>query len=360
MARRKSPGSVYQRADGKWVAQLYGDDGRKIRKYATTQDAAKKLLTELRRAPVKRAPRAGTVIDQVRLWSEETLPRTGAAPSTVATYCRIVENPLAPTLGDVRLSAFTPTAAEAWLGRLSEFKTRRGTTISRNTQRLTYAVLRRALDTAVRDGLINANPLASVQRPSPGRPSVPMSMDVDALLATIPEEENIRPLVVFVAWTGCRLGEALALRWEDVDLARGTAVIRRSSTDRDVTKGGGIRAVPLIPEVVAALAPREHPTGLVFTTTLGTPLYASSARRTLRGYLRAADMPAERPFHTMRHNCASRLLNRGVPMPVVSKILGHASITTTVDIYGHLDPAMAAEQMAQALSKDTTRLRVVS
>ena len=188
--------------------------------------------------------------------------------------------------------------------------------------------------------------------------------EVDQLLAAAHGTHH-EPLIVFVANTGCRIGEALALRWDDVDLDNSTATIRRSSTTSETTKtAAGVRTVPLLPEVVAALKARRSQQradrlkmgpgwadaeGLVFTTGAGTPVDAHNARRSLRLVLRKAGLPTDRPWHTMRHSLATRLLNRGVPMPVVAQILGHASIRTTVDTYGHAEPAINAEALAQVM-----------
>jgi len=81
-----------------------------------------------------------------------------------------------------------------------------------------------------------------------------------------------------------------------------------------------------------------------------------ATRRTLRLLLEHAGLPQDRQWHTMRHSLATRLLNRGVPMPVVSQIIGHASIRTTVDIYGHAEPAISARALQEILARaDDTR-----
>lgn len=134
-----------------------------------------------------------TVADQLRHWEADVLPVSGLAPGTVRTYKVLVRSPLIPTLGTERLSSFNPTASEKWLTRLAAYQTRgkapepakgaptgngenaprkvyrTGKPIGQSTQRLAFAVLHRALETAVRDGLIVTNPLDSVRRPSPGR-----------------------------------------------------------------------------------------------------------------------------------------------------------------------------------------------
>ena len=176
------------------------------------------------------------------------------------------------------------------------------------------------------------------------------------------------PLIVFVANTGVRIGEALALRWQDVNLDGATVTITRGSLPDDASTKtpAGVRPVPLVPDVVNALRAQQRrqrearlkmgsgwkdTEDLVFTTGEGTPVDAHNARRTLRAALKAAGLPQDRPWHTMRHSLATRLLNRGVPMPVVTQIIGHASIRTTVDIYGHAEPAINAEALSAVLSQ---------
>ena len=203
----------------------------------------------------------------------------------------------------------------------------------------------------------------------PGRkPDDPVmtAEEVDALLDAA-VGTHFESLIVLVANTGCRIGEALALRWSDVDLDKSTATIRRASITSSSTKtAAGVRTVPLLPEVVAALKVRRSQQradrlkmgpgwadteGLIFTTGVGTPVDAHNARRNLRSVLKAAGLPQDRPWHTMRHSLATRLLNRGVPMPVVASILGHASIRTTVDIYGHAEPAINADALAEVMGR---------
>ncbi len=164
---------------------------------------------------------------------------------------------------------------------------------------------------------------------------------------------------MFIGLTGCRLGEALGLQWDDVDLARATA-----TTDR--TKTGQVRTVPLVPEVVDALKLRrmvertdklamgsgwQDGTQLVFTTHEGRPMDPHNARRDFKAMLKRHDLSTVRPFHSLRHGLATRLLQRGIPMHVVSAILGHSSIKLTVDTYGHVEPVMHADELAEALGR---------
>lgn len=384
--RRDGSGSIYQRGDGKWVAQIRRWDeaagkSRLIRRYASTRDEARELLKELRSTDATTRPTMRgslTVVEYLNQWKDTTLPRRGLAPATEAQYRNVITNPITPTVGKTRLSALDPTECERWLDRLDKHRTKPrrdkatgemvpGPVVSQSTKRAAYAVVALALDTAVRDGLIPDNPLRKVTRPKKSATDVPVwsATEVDAVVVAAHGTE-IDALVTFVALTGCRVGEALGLRWDDVDLERASAVIRRSGTDTDRTKtAAGKRAVPLLPEVVDALrrerasqAARRLRLGagwtdhsLVFASQVGTPLDQHNARRMLRRVLLDAGLPPSRPWHTMRHSLATRLLNRGTPMPVVAQILGHASIRTTVDLYGHAEPAISAEALAQALSR---------
>ncbi|MGV1036593.1 MAG: tyrosine-type recombinase/integrase [Candidatus Nanopelagicales bacterium] len=158
----------------------------------------------------------------------------------------------------------------------------------------------------------------------------------------------------------------LGLRWSDVDLTKATVTFRRSGAATDRTKSGRVRTARLVPEVVAALKARrkaqcvdrlaigsgwQNHDGLVFTTFEGRSLDSHNARRDFQTVLRANDLPTTRPFHSLRHGLATRLLQRDIPMHVVSAILGHSSIKLTVDVYGHVEPVMHADALQRALAR---------
>lgn len=281
-------------------------------------------------------------------------------------------------MGEVCVRDVDIKIIEAFRHKLARHKNRTGKPASISTQRTDYAALTRLLDSAVDHGLLENNPCRSVKRPSrkntlSSRDSAPTrarahSPEHVSLILDAAAGEQVEPLLRFVADTGCRIGEALALRWEDVDLAKAQARVVRSKTR------AGERVVPLLPEVVQSLqAWRARQDGfktqmgvgwanfdgLVFTTGVGTAIDSHNARRMLRllvvrvnrGLPGDQQISVERPWHTLRHSLASTLLNRGVPMPVVSQILGHANIGTTVDIYGHAEPSLTAKAMAEALGR---------
>ena len=160
-----------------------------------------------------------------------------------------------------------------------------------------------------------------------------------------------------VAGTGLRLGEVCGLRWGDVDLTGGKLIVRQQALQngRDLTYGkpktrsSEDRAVPLagwVPEVLDSwrkqqlaerlpFGPDYAGTDQVFTQPDGSPLLPSSVSPAFMRLVKASDLPPC-SFHDLRHVAATTLLQAGVPMPVVSRILGHSGIQITVDTYGHV------------------------
>jgi integrase len=257
------------------------------------------------------------------------------------------------------LSAFDAAEAEKWLCRLREMTTHRGPPLAASTQRRAFSTLSGALDTATRDGLIAENPLKKVARPRAERVEVPFlrAEAVEAAVAAC-HGRRVRYVATVAAYTGARISELLALNWTDVDLTVGRLTVQ------DGKSRSARRAVPLVSRVVdcltewkgeqsrerAELGAGWHSGDAVFTTRTGARLTVAQARRDLQVALRAAGLESRRPWHTLRHSVATRLLADGLPMPMVSAILGHASIAITVDIYGHLEPVLAAEHMERALA----------
>ncbi len=385
--RRSGSGSVYQRKGGLWVAQVSKVDPltgkqRKSLKYAQSRDKARELLKDLQVPDLvkPRNSRVTTVQEFAEQWSKVSLPLTNLAPATIALYRNRVQKSIIPLLGACRIGDVDVQTIEAFRLNLAEAKTSTGKPLSQSTQRSDYAALTKMLDSAIDHGLLTSNPCRSVARPS-RRPNQRGNTGIDPVPAKshTPDQvelilkeaqgEQLEPLIRFVADTGCRIGEALELSWQDIDLANAHVRIRKSKTR------AGVRVVPLLPEVVASLKlwkaqQRELQVklgpgwgnldaDLVFTTRTGTLRDTHNARRDLRVILNrinktlpeSEQISTARPWHTFRHSLASRLLNRGVPMPIVSKILGHANIATTVDIYGHAEPPLTAQLMAEAMGR---------
>ena len=383
--RRDGSGSIFQDKDGNWFAQIRRYDERlgrskQIRRRARSRDHARALLAELKqKTGVAVVPTSGIIVaDYLRHWRDEILPIQDRAESTKEIYTQCLTYYAIPAAGQIPLERFTPSLAEKWVaavrdtrklnkkGPASGERHRDGDPISASSVRNTYMATRQALDTAVRDGLIAANPLAAVATPRVPKTVVPVTKpyEIDALLSAC-SGRRIEPLIYFVAFTGCRIGEALALRWKDVDLDSNTATLSRGSTDGQTTKTRRVRDVTLLPEVTAQLiAVRRrtqkerlmagegwHSSDLVFTSATGRPLDYNNVSHELQRALKAAAVSPRRPWHSLRHGFSHRLITSGLPLPMLSAMLGHSSLAITVDTYGHVDSRIPVELLREAMGR---------
>jgi integrase len=182
--------------------------------------------------------------------------------------------------------------------------------------------------------------------------------------------DPLHPLWVTAAWTGMRQGELLALRWQDVNLERASLVVRGSLARLPGPKGvryvitdpkteRSRRTVPLVPEVVGVLralrkAQLERPAkldqGLVFCTEAGGPLDAGNVSRWFSNAVKAVRLPdgSKLPvvrFHDLRHSAATLMIESGMDLATVADLLGHSTIATTVNVYGHLTARHKEEAM---------------
>lgn len=162
--------------------------------------------------------------------------------------------------------------------------------------------------------------------------------------------------VWLTAATGLRRSELLGLRWSDVDLDRRTICIRQSVTaiggavrvSARTKNDGSARILPIPPRLVSALQShrvrqnerrlkmgvgwQDH--DLVFASQVGTPIGPRDLVREYHRWLEVAGVPPLR-IHDMRHAFATVSIATGVPVPVVSELLGHSRASTTLDIYAH-------------------------
>ncbi len=322
-------------------------------------------------APIRDASR--TVGDWLAHWRATSLAVSDRKESTRALYGALCRKHLEPApFGAVPLDKLRPTDVEA-LVLAMRAQTKPGAAedavpvraLSDSTIRQVYTVLRAGLDCAVRDGLIARNPAALVKRPGVERFEAKHLTD-DELTAVLRAAEASRyhPVLMLIAATGLRKGEALALQWKHVDLDGSTlkvvATIGRVNHRLVITEpktARSRRTVPLSPGVVSMLRKQRTEqkaerlragnqwtdTGLVFTTELGGAVDPRNLLRVMEAAAAAAGA-AGAGVHTLRHSAAVGWLESGVHIKAVADLLGHSSIAITGDVYGHTsdDTARAA------------------
>lgn len=312
-----------------------------------------------------------------------------ATPGTVADYRRLGERTWLKQLGAFPVDAINRDAVIRWVAWQRQQETvrsrvarekatealRRGKVVTipepitysaksiSNAQRLLSTVLQAAVD----DQIIQRNPARGVALPTDkaGEEMTFLSENEFALLLDA-MAEHYRPFVAFLAGTGARWGEATALAPEDFDLDARKPVVRISrawkkgaagvylgttKTRRGVrTVALGRSLVDLIRPVVEATAPGE----LVFAAAEGGRIRAQNFHpRVWHKAVAASGIPKRPRVHDLRHSHASWLISAGIPLTVVQRRLGHESIQTTSDTYGHLSPDAdfgAAEAAEIALS----------
>lgn len=318
-------------------------------------------------SPIKDAKT--TVGDWLAYWRTTGLAASDRKESTKVLYANLSRKHVEPEpFGAIRLDLLKPTNIDAlMLAMRAARKPGRGEdadpvrALSDSTIRQVYTVLRAGLDGAVRDGLLARNPAATVKRRGVARTET-RHLDASEVAAVLKAAEASRyhAALALIASTGLRKGEALALRWDHIDLDGGSlkvvstlSRIGKRLVISEPKTAKARRVIPLSPAVVTLL--RRHRTtqkadqlkagehwtdsGLVFTTEFGTPVDPRSFLRVMEVAAKAAGVSAG--VHTLRHSIAVGWLESGVHIKAVADLLGHSSIAVSGDVYGHVSDAAA-------------------
>ncbi len=369
MAHSHGEGTLLQRKDGRWQAQLQVDGKRKTIYGRTRAECAAKL-DELKRqaASTGAIPDSGrrTLGDLLDAWLETKAPNV--KPRTISDYRAICDSYIRPALGSAPLAKVTPDR----IARLYARWQRAG---KPKTALKCHRVLCQALALAVRWGWLAANPCDRVDTPryQPVRKELWAPDELRAFVGAT-RGHWLHPFWLAAISTGARLGELLALTWERVDLGAGTLSIAQSAQvidgDRVTTTPktrAGARNVSLPAETVQVLqawraeqAQQRLQTGaawqaddLVFSSRRGAPLSASTVGWALTRECARLGLPHMTP-HGLRHLHASLLLAQGLPIPAVSQRLGHANSAITMAVYAHAlskDDSAATAAIGRALAR---------
>ena len=312
--------------------------------------------------------------------TERWLPtmRVRVRPSTFDSYRRIVERRIVPSLGLVQLQHVSGDQLTAvygdWLahGRCARGKRDKqaGTGLSPRTVKLAHTVLRLALADAVRWGLLMRNPADQADPPKAERNRQAMQTWTPEQLGQFLDsrrDDRLLALWRLIAMTGERRGEALGLRWPNVDLEAARISIRRTALevggkmiDGEPKTDKSRRNIALDTATVAvldahrkrqvterlALGPAYQDNGLVFCREDGTPMHPDNVSKTFKRLAKAAGLPQIR-LHDLRHSHATHCLEAGVHAKVVSERLGHSTVAMTLDVYSHAVPAMEEDAAAK-------------
>jgi integrase len=339
---RRAPGegSIVARPNGTFQGQIDlgidPDTGKRIRRTVTgsTKREVTERLRDLKAAAdggvVSRVGTTKATVGEAIEAHQTRLDARVAAGTMKASTRAWWDSMLAHSepLRDTRLSSLTQRDIEAWMVSLDG---------SGSKRRGAYLALAAALDTARRNGLTTKDPMRDLTAPNGKREAEPVhatSDDVDMLLSLA--DEPWRSMFTVLAYTGMRRGELLALRWEDVDLDARVVRVRDGKTAR------ARRTIPMAPVVVETLEDMGPATGLIFTSPQGN---AIDPRGFNRAFERFAPIEGLTP-HSLRHGVATRLLEQGVSVHVVSAILGHSSTSVTTDLYAHSVSEMERAAMA--------------
>ena len=371
-------GSIRQRSPGSWEITLdVGRDGqgRRRRRYKTVRGTKAQAQRELRRL-LSSLDAGMSVPDEnilLRDWLDRWL-REAVGPhrrySTLARYRQIVTRDIVPAIGHIPLVKLSPSQIQAHVSEVAE--------VSHSVAKHVHTVLSGALKYALRMEVVVRNPVAAVAPPSSKRRPQVYTPDTSTVLAALDlvrqERGHLWACIHLVAYTGLRRGEALGLTWPNVNLQEGylnvegsVGVSREFGITFDPPKSEHSRrrvdldygTVELLTEhrddqraAIKLLRGAYQDEGRVFADVDGgwtNPYRLSYAVRKLGKRLGSPKLTV----HSLRHFHASVALQAGQNVVVVSKRLGHASVSITTDVYAHVLPGWqkeTAEAFADAMA----------
>ena len=354
--RGKNEGSIFQRENGRWRAQVTLD-GRRVSHSAKTRcechEWLKKTLGQIDDGMTFASTKMSFGEFIIR-WLESK--KSNLKKNTWSQYNHLLKEYVLPSFGNVKIRDLRPDQIQSLYDDLLAQGVGTWTVLK------IHNVIQSAFSHATKTSLIPHNPASLTILPR--EPTYEMKIldesQVSKMLVTA-FGHRLEALYNLAVTTGMRQSEILGLKWTDLDWVNQTLKIERQLVRPNGTQiqyappktKFGKRTLSLGDQSIEVLRRHydlqheermaqgerwvEH--GLIFTTSIGTPIHARNLIRYFKKILNEAGLTEIR-FHDLRHTAASIMLNHGIPVIVVSRRLGHARPSITLDVYGHLIPNM--------------------
>jgi len=361
----------------RWLARWVDHDGQE-----RTQAFDRKTHAQARVNQVTSDIVTGTYVDTqksavtFRTVADEWIAaqRTRLKPSTIGGYDSLLNVTLLPRWGEVKLSDISHADIQqwvVWLATSKEARQPRTTDKELNEKRQplsarravqAHGIVKQILKYAVRTKRLAANPADGIDLPRViHRRETALTHSQVAALVTAAEDAG--PIIQTLAYTGCRFGELVALRVGDVDLNRRRIVVARAVAQvtgiglvEDTTKTHQVRTVPILTtalvDTLKTVTAGRKANEYLFPAPEGGPMRNSYFRHRFKKACTATGLSGI-SIKTLRHTAGSLALASGASLPTTSRLLGHAKISTTADVYSHMLPD-DYDALAAAMDKAAT------
>lgn len=364
MKRANGEGSIYKRKDGRWCGAYYDNSPTPKRHtvYGKTQaDVRKKIKERLENPEINSSKESTYTLEKWISFYLLNYKKNEVKETTLDTYLGIYRKHIQGTrIGKMKLKSITSNDFQKFYnGKVSE-------KYNAKTVRHIYILINTALNKAVQLKYIieNTNDAVVIPKCQKYYADVLNAEQVSKIFREA-KEDPLYPIVALTMCTGLRKGEVMALKWENINFEErelyvvGNLCRVANDNDKDKTTytekilmpktENSKRTIPLIDAAVEALRIQQHnqmqqkeenktlfaDQGFVFTEDDGRTIRQRGFMDRYHDFLERYNLPSIR-FHDLRHTFASLLLEAGESPKVIQELLGHTSITTTMDIYTHI------------------------
>ena len=350
-------GSIYKDSKGRWCSVLTigrNEEGKLKRKYfygKTKKEVSDKLIDYKYKNMNDMLPIDESInIEQYfRYWLFE-YKINEVKSSTVTRYEGIYRNYIKDSqIARIKLKDLRTQQLQTYYNRLID-----DNNITSSTILTINKVLKSCFAQAIKEGYLLKNycTLVSLPKKSKKEDIVYLTIDEQKRFIQTCNGHRLECLFLFALGTGLRLGEILALTWNDINFEDKTVSVNKSIRQETIFNNKtetSIRTVPIPSNIIQKLKQfkitqnKERlsngelymPSDLVFTTQIGTPINTSNLRKSYSRLLKKANITNIK-FHALRHTYATRLFEEGVQVKTVQSLLGHSDINTTMNIYTHV------------------------